>query len=78
MSADLFDGELHELVPGVDWQEINTEGMEPSAQRSCAVAGGWSVVAIQLQAISRAIGGKPNCYQKGKRYFFQHQNLEEE
>lgn len=99
-----FDGELHELKPGRDWNHVETavkewaertdkerseaDSLEPEdlawvfihpdefQQRRFDVAEGWAAMAVMLQAHSRDLGGFPVCYQKGKRYFFQHKEEE--
>jgi hypothetical protein len=61
-------------TPDLNWVISDLNDYE---QRHYGVADGWSNLATRLQAISRAIGGRPVCYQKGKRYFFQHKSKEE-
>lgn len=37
-----------------------------------AISEGWAAVAVRLNALAEAYGGKPNCaWQEGSRYFYQ-------
>lgn len=74
---DLFDGELHELVPGEDFVADDKPGPNEPELPSGAVVGarvaeGWSSLAIRLNTLARALGQKTPfpAYQVGKKCFF--------
>lgn len=74
---DLFDGELHELVPGEDFIPADkaAEGQPPlskSAIVGANVAEGWSSTAICLNKIAKALGSQNQfpAYQVGKTCLF--------
>lgn len=74
---DLFDGELHELVPGDDFVAADKPGPgEPELPKGAVigarVADGWSSVAISLNAIARGLGYETPfpAYQVGKKCLF--------
>lgn len=77
---DLFDGELHQLIPGVDFLPADkaAEGQAPlpkSAVVGARVADGWSSTAICLNQIAKALGSENQfpAYQVGKSCLFLYQ-----
>jgi hypothetical protein len=61
-------------TPELNWV---ISDLNESEARTAGVEGGWSRIAVSLQELSRKLGGRPVCYQKGKRYFFQHKSKED-
>lgn len=48
--------------------------LDESERRHWSLESGWVAVALRLNALAEALGGKPGCaWQEGDRYFYQFQ-----